>query len=159
MRSVNCNSTWASAPSITVSIVCKIPVSGFRLTQLPHVHYRILSVFSDSLPLPPLSVLQHPPERVSPFLLPPTHLHLPLLPCRVIYPNCSVPCLKLWTNHYSQSKFLVCMYMYMSRDYSILATPQLFEVHCRCSAHVICNICMFCTLHVDIIYVCMYIMH
>lgn len=87
----------------------KIPVSGFKLTQLPHVHYMILSVFSDSLPLPPLPVLS---ECVSPFLLPPTHLPLPPLSHRVIYPNCSVPCLKLWTNHYSQSKFLVCMYMY-----------------------------------------------
>lgn len=119
MRSVHCNSTWVSVPSITVSIVCKIPVSGFKLTQLPHVHYMILSVFSDSLPLPPLPVLS---ECGSPFLSPPTHLSLPLPSHRVIYPNCSVPCLKLWTNHYSQSKFLVCMYMYMCRDLAFLAT-------------------------------------
>ena len=44
------------------------------------------SVMDVSFPFPPL----------------PSPLH-----SRVIYPNCTVPCLKLWTNHYSQNKFQV----------------------------------------------------
>jgi hypothetical protein len=48
------------------------------------------------------------------------HLYDPQTYPWVIYPNCTVPCLKLWTNHYSQSKFQVmhtphtctCVYVY-----------------------------------------------
>ena len=36
-----------------------------------------------------------------------THAHTHTFVHRVIYPNCAVPCLKLWTRHYSQSKYQV----------------------------------------------------
>jgi hypothetical protein len=45
------------------------------------------------------------------------HLYDPDTYPRVIYPNCTVPCLKLWIRHYSQSKYQD------HRDHSANTTP------------------------------------
>lgn len=120
-----------------------------------HNSRTILSVFSDSLPLPPLSpsplslslLPQQPLSVFPPFSCLPLTTSISLPPCRVIYPNCSVPCLKLWTNHYSQSKFQVCMSCVHVWGLCHFGYHPLLVS--RCSAHVICNMCILCTLHVD----------